>query len=142
MELEMGYPPAVAVADGEPTEKPLNYWYIAVAQSVAKIAYQLQNELMGQKLIQYFVEWCQTPDCRVKGICFEDCSYLYDVEGVNISWVLKRSSENNIYIGIPTSILQGVDQYSAYSASTKARSGHSTGLTTSAAHPSNWQSVD
>jgi hypothetical protein len=64
---------------------------------------------MGQKLIQYFVEWCQTPDCRVKGICFEDCSYLYDVEGVNISWVLKRSSENNIYIGIPTSILQGVD---------------------------------
>ena len=83
MEIEMGDTPAAAVADGEPTEQPLNYWFIAVAQSVSKISFQLQNELMGQKLIQYFVEWCSTPDCRVKGICFEDCSYLYDVGGVN-----------------------------------------------------------
>lgn len=63
-----------------------NHWYILTAGAISKVSSQLQYELLGGKIIPYFVEWCRTDMPRVKGVCFQDCAYRYDHLGETVSF--------------------------------------------------------
>ena len=97
------------LAQGGDHETFVKVWYIQTAQATAKVGSQLQVELMQNKLISFFIQWCDTPMVRSKGVCYEDAVYLYDVDGQNISFRSERSPDHNVYLGIRCTLLDGVD---------------------------------
>ena len=42
------------------------------AQADSKVAQKMQFELIGNKLIGYFIEWCDTPHQRQSGVAYKD----------------------------------------------------------------------
>ena len=69
----------------------------------------LQTELLGNKLISYFIEWCETPFVGTPGVAYTDCVIVYDVEGKPVTFLKDRSAHHNIYLGIRSNVLLGVD---------------------------------
>ena len=75
---------------------------------ISKCSTRLQSELMHDNLIKFFCEWCETPDCRQSGCCFDDCIFLYDRRGKPIYMLDRRSPFHHIYTGINQSLLDPV----------------------------------
>ena len=84
-------------------------WPILIAQNIAKVSPKLQTEMLGSKLLSYFTEWCSTPSCRAAGVAYTDCVIRYDVDGQFVVFESERKPEHNIYLGIRSNLLSGVD---------------------------------
>ena len=46
-----------------------SHWYILTGQALNRASSQLQTELLGPKLMSYFIEWCQTSSPPMQGCC-------------------------------------------------------------------------
>ncbi|CAK0802819.1 unnamed protein product [Prorocentrum cordatum] len=91
------------------TSNSADSWFVLTAQTVSKVSTKLQYELLGNKLVPYFIEWCSTDMQRVPGCACADCCVLYDRSAFeNVCLLSSRSPENNIYLGIPTPLLDPV----------------------------------
>ena len=74
-------------------------WYVYTAQTVSKVNKSIQDELMGTKLMGYFIEWCQRPTKRIKGNAYQDAAVRYNDDDPNMPIVeyLKTRSPENTY---------------------------------------------
>ena len=91
------------------TSNSADSWFVLTAQTISKVSTKLQYELLGNKLVPYFIEWCSTDMQRVPGCAYADCCVLYDRSASeNVCLLSSRSPENNIYLGIPTPLLDPV----------------------------------
>ena len=86
-----------------------NPWYILTAQAISRVSSSVQKELIGNKLMPYFIEWCSTDSPRTKGVSYLDCAYRYDHGSENVSFLQTRSPTQNIYLGFLSKLLAGVD---------------------------------
>jgi hypothetical protein len=84
-------------------------WPINTAQAVSKVAQKMQFELLGNKLIGYFIEWCDTPHQRQSGVAYKDAIILYDIDNKPLVFAKERSARNNIYVGFARNLLTAVD---------------------------------
>ena len=81
-----------------------------MGKSIRKVGSHLQHELMGRKLIAYYVEWCDTPFKRARGVTYNDTIVLYDdPAGTILRHVKKRDPNLNVYLGVPHNLLRGMD---------------------------------
>ncbi len=94
----------IGAADGQ-----VAHWNIYTAIAISRMSAQLQQELLGGKLIPYFIEWCSTDTAKVKGVAFLDCCIVYDRNGRHVEFCTGRSAKNNIYLGIRSAILGAED---------------------------------
>ena len=76
---------------------------------MSKLSAALQTELLGNKLISYFIEWCETPTPRVAGVAYLDTLYLYDEGGRNITFLSERKPDHNLYLGIRHPVCANLD---------------------------------
>ena len=91
------------------TSNSADSWFVLTAQTISKVSTKLQYELLGNKLVPYFIEWCSTDMQRVPGCAHADCCVLYDRSASENDCLLSsRSPENNIYLGIPSPLLDPV----------------------------------
>ncbi|CAK0905471.1 unnamed protein product [Prorocentrum cordatum] len=91
------------------TSNSADSWFVLAAQTISKVPTKLQYELLGNKLVPYCIEWCSTDMQRVPGCACADCCVLYDRSAFeNVCLLSSRSPENNIYLGIPTPLLDPV----------------------------------
>eukprot|EP00438_Fugacium_kawagutii_P009986 Skav234405 [mRNA] locus=scaffold873:368159:373264:+ [translate_table: standard] len=51
-------------------------WHIHVARMITQLKRNLIRELSEEKLINYMIEWCDTPKLASSGCCYEDCCIL------------------------------------------------------------------
>ncbi len=84
-------------------------WHVAIAQTANKVSNKLQMELLNPKVLTFFTEWCGEPDPRVSAVAYTDISVVYDQDGIPVSFLDKRSPDNNIYIGVRSALLGAVD---------------------------------
>ncbi len=82
-------------------------WTIYLAVALSKIAYQLQKELLDERIITYVAEWCSTPDQRRAGLSYSNVCVLYDQGDKNLELV-KHRPENNVYLAIPHPLTDAV----------------------------------
>ncbi|CAE7630170.1 unnamed protein product [Symbiodinium sp. CCMP2592] len=81
---------------------PADGWPGVVANMISKIAGPLQRDLLDERrLLQFVVEWCETPSSRQAGVAFADACLLYDRSPDEICTFVDPSPSNNIYIRIP-----------------------------------------
>ena len=81
---------------------PADGWPCVVANMISKIAGPLQKDLLDERrLLQFVVEWCETPSSRQAGVAFADACLLYDRSPDEICTFVDPSPSNNIYIRIP-----------------------------------------
>ncbi|CAK0885110.1 unnamed protein product, partial [Prorocentrum cordatum] len=91
------------------TSNSADSWFVLTAQTISKVSTKLQYDLLGNKLVPYFIEWCSTDMQRVPGCACADCCVLHDRSAFeNVCLLSSRSPENNIYLGIPTPLLDPV----------------------------------
>ena len=101
-------------------QKPVQAWYIVVAQSISRFSPGLIKKLEHSKIIPFLSEWCMTPKAAQAGIADKDCIILYDVDGMPVKYlqdkvneagqtVSARTSAQNLYIGIERTLLDAVD---------------------------------
>jgi len=84
-------------------------WPNYTAQAVSKVAQKMQFELLGNRLIGYFIEWCDTPHQRQSGVAYADAIILYDQGNKPLVFAKTRSPANNIYVGFTRNLLTAVD---------------------------------
>jgi hypothetical protein len=97
---QMAAPPAIAMVES----REMNSWYIFTAQAVSKVNKAMQEEILGAKLMSYYIEWCSTDKQRVCGICYTDAVVRYNDAGGEepiYNFIKERSPLNNIYVGVP-----------------------------------------
>ena len=54
-------------------EKPVQAWYIVVAQAISRFSPGLIKKLEHGKIIPFLSEWCMTPKKARCGCVFKDC---------------------------------------------------------------------
>ena len=109
LEREDGDAAVDAAEVGGADVSPGNPWYILTAQAISKVSSGVQRELLANKLMPYFVEWCRTESPRTKGVAYLDCAYLYDTDSKNVSFLHGRTPSQNIYLGFASTLLDAVD---------------------------------
>ena len=102
-------PRAAAGADGDDDAGNIDLWYIFLAKGVDRVHAQLQSELLGTKLMQYIIEWCNMPSKKANAFAFLDCCYKFDTKGGNVEFLPTRSPDHDIYLGVPCKLLGPVD---------------------------------
>ena len=106
-------PPAVAagdipVAHADQAQGEADKWPILVAQLLRKITPTLLRELTkASDVVKHFVEWCGTPNPKVKGFAYGDRTVLYDVGNQIVSFLPEPNSFSNIYLGTSSCLLLG-----------------------------------
>ena len=70
---------------------------------------KLQGELLNSKTLGYLIEWCDTPQRRRSGCAYLDCVVTYDEGGQSLTFQKERSPYHNIYVGVDSNLLSGVD---------------------------------
>ena len=99
-------PGAAGAAVGPPQEHADGkVWYIFLAQTLSKVASQMQREILEGKLAGYYSEWCSTATPRVAGVAYRDYTVVYDEDGEPVTFLEDRAPENNIYIGLDANLL-------------------------------------
>lgn len=70
---------------GEDAEVDVNsdqvHWRFHAAKMVLQLKARLVREISEEKLLNYMVEWCETPKISSAGCCFEDCCIEYTSDG-------------------------------------------------------------
>ena len=109
-------PPVPAVPAAQ---KPVQAWYIVVAQSISKVGPAVTKKLEHGKIIPFVSAWCQTPKPLRAAVAYKDAIVYYDVDGKPCKFItdegdegggaLVRSPSNNVYVGIERSILDDCD---------------------------------
>ena len=83
-------------------------WTMYVAQGMSRVGLQIQRELLDEKIINYFIEWCETPSQKAPAVAYEDVCFVYrDAENTCMTRV-GRSPANHIYIVIPHALCDPV----------------------------------
>ncbi len=93
------------VEDAEPENSAP--WTKHVAGTIGRLSAQLIRALLSERIIPYYVEWCDTPQDKCSGVCFKDTCLLFDVAGVAAVHVSKNPYRN-VYVSIPHSLLDPV----------------------------------
>ena len=76
-------------------------WTLYVAQGMSRVGLQIQKELLDEKIINYFIEWCETPSPKSPAVAYEDVCFVY-TDGTDSSMTrVGRSPNNNIYLVVP-----------------------------------------
>jgi hypothetical protein len=88
------------------------HWNILVAENISKLGLQIQKELMGNILVSYLIEWCETIDVRRPGVAYLDTCIVYD-SGTHNTAVVPKSPDANVYMNIPHNLLDPVLQSAA-----------------------------
>ena len=113
--------PAQLDVGGASGQKPVQPWYIVVAQSISRFSPTLIKKLEHGRILPFLSEWCMTPKQAVAGVAHPDCILLYDVEGKAVVYLKDKKNEKgevlesarsasaNIYVGIERSLLDAVD---------------------------------
>ena len=88
--------------EGEEDRQASADWPKAIADMICRIGAPLQRDLLDERrLIQFIIEWCQTPSERHPGCAFSDCCILYDVEDSRPCSFVSPSPQHNIYVRVP-----------------------------------------
>ena len=102
-------------------EKPVQAWYIVVAQAISRFSPGLIKKLEHGKIIPFLSEWCMTPKKARCGCVFKDCIVYYDVDDKPMVYQADerdhagrklhaaRSPSANLYVGIERTLLDKVD---------------------------------
>ena len=98
-----------ADADGVGDDAPTT-WNVQIAKALSRVGLQIQNELLGEKLIGYVIEWCETEAQMQPGCCYADTCVLYDAGPGSIVSHVKKGPSNNVYVRIPHPLLDPVSQ--------------------------------
>ncbi len=94
-----------AGAGRESEDAPPKRWPIYTAQALSRIGLSIQKELLGERLIAYVIEWCETESRMQPGCCYRDASIVYDdTSECHVSFT-DRGPQNNIYVRIPHPLL-------------------------------------
>lgn len=113
--------PAQLEVGGSSGQKPVQPWYIVVAQSISRFSPTLIKKLEHNKIIPFLSEWCVTPKTAVAGVAHPDCILLYDSEGKPVVYLKDkkddegkvvesaRSASANLYVGIERNLVDDVD---------------------------------
>ena len=72
-------------------------WTIMVAAIVARWTVRLSKSLLGDRLLKYYVEWCDTERVRRPGVAFTDTCIAFDDDSQGAHHIHKRP-KNNIYL--------------------------------------------
>ena len=67
----------------------------------------LQRELLGKRIISYFIEWCSTPKKEYPGFACQDTCKMFDKDGAILQTVVK-SPDLNIYTCMDVATLDPV----------------------------------
>ncbi len=100
--------------DVAPAEEAPVHWNVITAENISRLGLQIQKELMGERLIAYIVEWCETPDVRRPGVAYQDTCIAYDTDGDNTKNI-RKSPSNNVYMRVPHALLDPVGMDAANS---------------------------
>ena len=92
-----------------PEAEPNEPWYIYQAKCIAKTGHNLQVQLLGNKLIPFYIEWCSTPKPSVKGVAHPDIAFLYDVDDQTPCKRATPEERKMIYVGIPHKLKPELD---------------------------------
>ena len=65
-----------------PGDVGLRHWRVHAAKVVQQLKSRLARELTEDKLLNYMIEWCDTPKSITPGCCYEDCCMIYPEGGV------------------------------------------------------------
>ena len=84
-------------------------WYIHIAKNMCSIAGKYNVELFGKQMYTLFVEWCGLSKRAASAIAFLDTTVMYDRDGVSVTFIREKSPDQNVYLGIHRSVLDGVD---------------------------------
>ena len=77
-----------AAAGSKPDgNKPVQPWYIVVAQSISRFSPGLIKKLEHSRIIPFVSEWCQTPKLPKKGCAYKDCIVMYDVNDKAVTYL-------------------------------------------------------
>lgn len=95
---------------GEDDDAPPNLsgWLETAAFTSQRLGSAITNGLMGDRLLKYFVEWCDTPRPTTSGVAFHDTTLVFDEQGRPARHV-ERGPAQNIYLHIPHPLLQSMD---------------------------------
>jgi hypothetical protein len=86
-------------------------WTQQLASKAWKLSHAIKFELMHTRVISLLVEWCETPDQRQPGVCYDDVCMVYDRRDADQSVMpVKKSASNDCYVYIPHCILDPVLQ--------------------------------
>ena len=99
--------PAAGARGGvyDPDDDEAKPWPRRVATAVARVGWNIQAQLLGQNLVKYYSEWCNTPMEVVAGMAYNDTIILYDTPKGNVEHVADDSKELNVYLGCPHNLL-------------------------------------
>lgn len=56
-------------------------WHIQTARMIMQLKRQLIKELSEDKLLNYMIEWCDLPQTKAAGCCYDDCCIIYSGSG-------------------------------------------------------------
>ena len=102
-------------------QKPVQAWYIVVAQAISRFSPKLIQRLEHGKSMPFLSEWCVTPKNAVAGVAHTDCILLYDYGGKPVVYLKDkkdaegrviesaRKASANLYVGIERNLLDAVD---------------------------------
>lgn len=76
--------------------------------NVCKLSPAIEQELMGRKLITYYIEWCSTPRRHKPGLAFRDSCVVMAQNGFPVS--VEKSSSNDIYVYVDHALMDPVQQ--------------------------------
>jgi len=92
--------------EADPEADMVEEWPCHTAKALSRVGLLIQRELLGEQLISYVIEWCETECMRVPGCCYHDTSVLYDrALGQHVTHTT-RSPDNHIYVRIPHTLLR------------------------------------
>ena len=94
--------------EAEAPDFALEEWPIFTARALSRIGLSIQKELLGEQLISYLIEWCETPTQKVPGVCYRDTSIVYDALPGRPVTHKGRGYHNNLYVHIPHPLLDPV----------------------------------
>ena len=113
--------PVQVEVGGASGQKPVQPWYIVVAQSISRFSPTLIKKLEHGRILPFLSEWCMKPKQAVAGVAHPDCILLYDSEGKPVVYLKDkkddkgqviesaRSASANLYVGIERNLLDAVD---------------------------------
>ena len=79
-------------------------WTENMSKTIGRLYVKLQNSLLNDALIKYYVEWCATPDRRRAGFCTLDFCVAFNETGAGLT-PRKKAADNDIYVCLPHRIL-------------------------------------
>lgn len=99
-------PNADPVADAE--DVGLGSWTLHTAETLSKTAASLIGEYLSGKVMNYLVEWCETPMKRNAGVAYQDTCVTYvDFGNEHVRYV-ERSHAQDIFVYVDQPLLDPV----------------------------------